>query len=335
MFKFIVLCFILLISSCDDNSNPLIQDPDSPVITINNYGTGAACGGSVLIHNADVMRSFNGGLARMDNELNLEEVSIGDFQQWQIYHVEKIDGKFWFAITDFQDLNEAHVLDDNGEIIEIYEVGQTPGDFAKWSNGNISWVFVANEGNYGASNGSISMIDNNGNVYETDAIGDVVQSLNVYGDKLIVLINNSHKIKIYDITSQGLAMPGIEVSTNGSSPREMTIIDGRGYFTNWNTSDVKVFNLYTYNIDESISVGVMPEGIITDGETLWIANSGEDTVYEIDISSRLVNAIYNVGQGPQNLIINDGAIYTSRTYYSADWTETYHGASKIHRSIND
>ena len=79
MFKFIVLCFILLISSCDDNSNPLIQDPDSPIIIINNYGTGTACGGSVLIHNADVMRSFNGGLARMDNELNLEEVSIGDF----------------------------------------------------------------------------------------------------------------------------------------------------------------------------------------------------------------------------------------------------------------
>ena len=200
---------------------------------------------------------------------------------------------------------------------------------------NTSWTFVANEGNYGASNGSISMIDEFGNLYETESIGDIVQSLYVYEDKLIVLVNNSHKIKIYDITPGGLSMPGIEISTNESSPREMVVVDGMVYFTNWNTSDVKVFNLYTYNIDESISVGVMPEGIITDGETLWIANSGEDTVYEIDISSRLVNAIYNVGQGPQNLIINDGAIYASRTYYSADWTETYHGASKIHRSIND
>ena len=193
---------------------------------------------------------------------------------------------------------------------------------------NTSWVFVANEGTFGASNGSISMIDDAGNVYETESIGDVVQSLEVYGDKLIVLINNSHKIKIYDITSEGLSMPGIEVSTENSSPREMVIVDDKVYFTNWNTSDVKVFNLYTYNIDESIPVGLMPEGITTDGITLWVANSGEDTVSEIDIES-FTEIKYTVGEGPQNLVINDGDIYISRTYYNADWTETYHGASKI------
>ena len=64
---------------------------------------------------------------------------------------------------------------------------------------NTSWVFVANEGNFGTSQGSISMIDDFDNVYETDAIGDVVQALAVYKNKLIVLINNSHVIKIYDI----------------------------------------------------------------------------------------------------------------------------------------
>ena len=50
---------------------------------------------------------------------------------------------------------------------------------------NTSWVFVANEGNLGSTNGSISMIDEFGNVYETETLGDVVQSLEVYGDKLI------------------------------------------------------------------------------------------------------------------------------------------------------
>ena len=60
-------------------------------------------------------------------------------------------------------------------------------------------------------------------------------------------------------------MPGIEINLDNSSPREMVIVDGMVYFTNWNTSDIKVLNLYTYNIDASISVGSMPEGIITDG----------------------------------------------------------------------
>ena len=35
---------------------------------------------------------------------------------------------------------------------------------------NTSWVFVANEGNFGASNGTISMIDDFGNIYKTDEI---------------------------------------------------------------------------------------------------------------------------------------------------------------------
>ena len=197
---------------------------------------------------------------------------------------------------------------------------------------NTSWVFVANEGAFGSSNGSISMIDDFGNVYETGDLGDIVQSIEVFENKLIVLINNSHKIKIYDITSEGLAMPGIEVSTNGSSPRDMVVVDNNVYFTNWNTSDVKVFNLYTYNIDDSISVGAMPEGIETDGNTIWVANSGEDTVSEIDVSTRMVTATHIVGDGPQNLVISNGSIYISRTYYSSDWMTTYHGASKINGS---
>ena len=198
---------------------------------------------------------------------------------------------------------------------------------------NTSWVFVANEGSFGASTGSISMINDFGEVFETESIGDVVQSLAVYENKLIVLINNSHKIKIYDITEDGLAMPGIEVSTDGSSPREMVVVDGNVYFTNWNTSDVKVFNLTTYNIDASIPVGAMPEGMLTDGSKIWVANSGSTTISEIDIASNEVVTTHEVGQGPQNLVKNGDAIYVSRTFYSADWTETYHGASKVDSDI--
>ena len=58
------------------------------------------------------------------------------------------------------------------------------------SNGNIggdssdSFTFVACEGNYGSSNGSISIIDAMGNVSSIENIGDVVQSVEVYENKL-------------------------------------------------------------------------------------------------------------------------------------------------------
>tara|TARA_B100001029_G_scaffold179620_1_gene189909 strand:- start:1007 stop:2047 length:1041 start_codon:yes stop_codon:yes gene_type:complete len=336
-YKIIIIIQITLITSCNNLSVSSNNSSIDTVITINNYGSGSACGGSVLNYQNEIYRSFDGGLARMDNELNLEEVSIGTFNQNQVYHVELINNNFWFSITDYQSLNEVHVLDFNGNTINIYQAGQNPGDFAEWKNeenttetiNNTSWIFIANEGSYGASNGTISMIDEYGNVVETDVIGDVVQSIEVYKNKLIVLVNNNHKIKIFDITVEGLSMPGIEISTDGSSPREMVIIDDKMYFTNFNTSDVKVFNLITYNIDNSIPVGLMPEGIETDGVKLWVANSGGSTVSEIDISSETVIANHEVGKGPQNLVIKDGNIYISRTYYSDDWSETYHGASRI------
>ena len=199
---------------------------------------------------------------------------------------------------------------------------------------NTSWIFVANEGAFGASNGSISMIDDFGNVYETEPIGDVVQSFEVYNDKLIVLINNSHKIKIYDITTEGLSMPGIEIDTEQSSPRELVIVDDKVYFTNWNTQDVKVLNLFNYVIEESIPIDGLPEDIIFDGTDLWVAItmnedwSSANKVSRIDINSNSIIETVSVGPGPQNLIQHDGDIYISRTFYDETWNAS-HGSSKI------
>ena len=69
----------------------------------------------------------------MDNDLNLESTTIGNFTQSQIYHVEKIDDNFWFAITDWNDLNEVHVVNSNGNEVAKYTTGQNPGDFAIWN----------------------------------------------------------------------------------------------------------------------------------------------------------------------------------------------------------
>ena len=322
-----VLFPLLLTTACEENS-PSGSSYDSN-ITINNYGAGAVCGGAVLSLNDKVYRSFEGGVASLDEGLNINTLDkIGNFDHSQVYHVEVIDGDLWFSLTNYSDFNEVRVLDDSGEEIASYgDVGVAPGDFAKWTSGENSWVFVANEGNLGSTNGSITMINQNGETSQLEAVGDIVQSLEVYQDKLIVLVNNSHMIKIYSITEDGLNLPGIEVSTDNSSPREMEIVNDKIYFTNWDTQDVKVFNLFNYAIEESIPVGTLPEGIISDGLSLWVANSGEDTVSEITLSS--LNEIkYEVGTGPQNITIHDGDIYISRTYYDESWN-AFHGSSKI------
>ena len=79
---------------------------------------------------------------------------------------------------------------------------------------------------------------NSGDVEFIENVGDVVQSMEVYGDKLIVIVNNSHMIKIYDIDEDGLKLPGITISKDNSSPRELVALNDNVYFTNWNSKDV-------------------------------------------------------------------------------------------------
>ena len=196
------------------------------------------------------------------------------------------------------------------------------------------WVFVANEGNFGASNGSISMINNNDEVYHIEEVGDVVQSLEVYEDKLLVVVNNSHMIKVYDISEDGLALPGIEISTDNSSPRELVVVDNKVYFTNWNTKDVKVLNLFNYSIETSISVDGLPESIVSDGSYLWVGimmnedYSSASSVVKIDMNTNSVVETYEVGLGPTSLELNENEVYVARTFYDENWIPFY-GSSKI------
>ena len=190
---------------------------------------------------------------------------------------------------------------------------------------NRSFVFVACEGNFGASNGSIHIIDENGETSSVNDIGDVVQSLEVYNNKLFVIVNNSHKILAYDITENGLSLPGIEVSTNGSGPREMVIVNDNLYFTNWNTNDVKILNLFNYTISDFISFNGKPESIIYDNNSLYVGiqlnNDYTDSnlMYRVDPNSGNILNEYEIGYGPTSIINANDEIYVANTYYDGNF----------------
>ena len=166
-------------------------------------------------------------------------------------------------------------------------------------------TFVSTEGNFGSSNGSVSVFQNGKLIQEVKDIGDVVQSILVHNEKLFVAVNNSHVIKAYQIGENGLELPGISISTEGSGPREMVVENDKLYFTNYNTQDVKILNLSTYYIENSIPVNGMPESIVSDGKNLWVAinmnsdYSSASSVVRIDIESGKVVKTYEVGKGPR------------------------------------
>ena len=79
---------------------------------------------------------------------------------------------------------------------------------------NNELTFIASEGNFGSSNGAITVFKGNKQIQHIQDVGDVVQSLAIHNDKLFVLVNNSHLIKIFNITNSGLRLPGINISTD-------------------------------------------------------------------------------------------------------------------------
>jgi len=196
-------------------------------------------------------------------------------------------------------------------------------------------LFISSEGNFGAGDGSIEVFKGTEKIQTVDNVGDVVQSILVHEDDLFVAINNSHTIKKYDITESGLALPGIEVSTNSSGPREMCVVGNKLYFTNWNTKDIKVLDLYNYNLDTFVTLQYVPEDIVTDGDFLFVSTPHQELydnqgskVIKIDLSDGNVVEIYEVGLGPEQLYLDGNLLYVSRTSYDANWSAS-HGSSKI------
>ena len=104
-------------------------------VTLAEYGAGVPCGGNLTKHNNVVYRSYDGGIAPLDSELGiLSEQQLGDLGYWNVYDVRSIDGKIYFAITNYADLNQVVILDENGVELSRYDVGLIPTDFAVWNS---------------------------------------------------------------------------------------------------------------------------------------------------------------------------------------------------------
>ena len=210
------------------------------------------------------------------------------------------------------------------------------------NNQQSNLLFISSEGTYGNGDGSISVFNGDDKIQVIENVGDVVQSILVHNSHLFVIVNNSHLIKRYSISDSGLKLPGIEISTDNSSPREMCIVDNKLYFTNWASKDVKVLNLETYSIESSISLPGVPEDIIASNGYLWVSmpnlelydtNQGS-AIAKIDLTSQLIEETYNVGQGPQHMILENETIWVARIFYNSNW-EAFYGSSKLNISTGE
>lgn len=205
---------------------------------------------------------------------------------------------------------------------------------SKFENG----VLVLNEGLFQQNNTTLSFVDfNSGNVTNqvfasknARPLGDTGNDMKLYGGKVYIVMNNSGILEVID-AKDATSVKQIPFQ-NGSVnyfPRQITFLGSKAYVSSYD-GYVNIVDTSSLTIENRIQVGANPEGIATDGNFIYVSNSGglnfpnvDSTVMKIDISSNSVVETFNVGHNPGDVICDaQGDIYVvKRGDYDTDPSE--------------
>tara|TARA_B100000767_G_scaffold149011_1_gene140339 strand:+ start:68 stop:1174 length:1107 start_codon:yes stop_codon:yes gene_type:complete len=209
--------------------------------------------------------------------------------------------------------------------------------------------FVTNEGNFNTGNGSISFVDEYG-VVENDVfasnnsfvLGDVVQSMTIINDNAYIVVNNSNKIEIASVDSMNY-VGTIEVGF----PRYIKqVSDDKAYITSWGTgfgSEVKVLDLNTNTIVNTIICGVGPEAIEVSNGYAYVCNIGgysvNNTISIIDVSSDMVITTLELSDKPNSVVVdvdeNIWVLTKGTTEYDENWNTVAVSPGSLYKINNN
>ncbi len=189
-----------------------------------------------------------------------------------------------------------------------------PEEVLPYENG----IFVINEGNFQAGNGSITYYDlisgrHEQNIFQTvnnRPLGDVVQSLSFYGDYAYIVVNNSNKVEVVNrktfeevATIEGLSFPR----------HFLAVSENKGYISQWGdgfTASIAIIDLSTWEVtSEIITGGNGAEKMLQIGDNVWVGHSGgygNDNIISIidvntdQVTQNITTDLYN----PSDLVLD-------------------------------
>lgn len=170
-----------------------------------------------------------------------------------------------------------------------------------------SGVYVANQGNFGDGNGSVSLYNPDSETTTSSAIGglnSIVQSIALQDDRLFLTANTGGRLDIFDAADQTQQ----DQLAAFSGPRYLAFpTDDTGVLTDQafgGSSSVHVLDIGSDSsrIASSVDVPGTPEGITTTGDQVYAALGGfSDTtlVATFDISNPSAVETIDVGCAPR------------------------------------
>lgn len=211
-------------------------------------------------------------------------------------------------------------------------------------------VFVLNEGPFssGTGVGTVSLFDKTTKAVTNDLfqsvngrrLGNLTQSMAVRDKRGYVVMNGSNKVEVVSLPD----FKSVGVVTGLNSPRYfLPISASRAYVTQWGTYNsafapirggIKVVDLSTNAVVDSIATGAQPERLILAGGKVFVANYGSNTVTVIDPTTNRPTSTLTVGDAPNSFAVDKnnrlwvlcgGNVLYNSTYTAVDYTLTTPG----------
>lgn len=186
-------------------------------------------------------------------------------------------------------------------------------------------ALVLCEGLFQQNNATLSWIDFSTDEVTNDfftqqngrQLGDTGNDLEVYGNKIYVVITTSSTLEIID-KSNGKSIKQIDMKANGvgKQPRSITFYKGKAFVSCFD-GYVDVIDTTSLETEQRIKVGLNPDALLVNGNHLLVSNSGglnspqmDSTLSVIDLNSLVELKQVVVGKNPGKIVISkEGNIY--------------------------
>ena len=175
-------------------------------------------------------------------------------------------------------------------------------------------LLIANEGNFGWGEGSLSIynpteetIQNNAfkNV-NAESMGNVFQSINHIANRYYFVMNNSNKIVLTNDSFE--KVNSIE---NLTSPRYIyPVSNSTAYVTDLYANAVHIIDIKAEQKIGEIALPGWSEGGVLVNNEFWVCNMERKYVYIIDINTNSLKDSVEVGYASQSIVLsNDSILY--------------------------
>jgi DNA-binding beta-propeller fold protein YncE len=171
-------------------------------------------------------------------------------------------------------------------------------------------VFVLNEGNFMAGNGSLSFFsydsskiyNNVFSVINNRPLGDVPFSMVTNGSNGYIVVNNSGKVEVIDINT--LKSDGTFTGLN--SPRNILFVSStKAYISSLYSKKIAVLNLVKMKISGYIDIRRTSESMVSVGNKVYISSwyQGNELMVVNSTTDKVIDSLV-VGHEPESMVVD-------------------------------